>query len=72
MITEFRSNQLRHLAKSTVGVGAKLERVCSTPNEKTGIARNQLRQLRELCCIRKNYDYRWYKEAYFCMLNATQ
>ena len=56
MITEFRSNQLRLLAKRTVGVGAKLERVCSTPNEKTGIAGNQLRQLRELCCIRKNYD----------------
>ena len=45
MITKFRSNQLRHLAKSTVGVGAKLERVCSTPNEKTGIAGNRFRQL---------------------------
>ena len=46
MITKFSSIQLRHLAKSTVdGVGAKLDRVCLTQNEKTGIGGNQFRQL---------------------------
>ena len=46
MITKFSSILLRHLAKSTVdAVGEKLDRVCLTQNKKTGIGRNQFRQL---------------------------